>query len=122
MGKGTVRAYLNYQEEDGWEFKRDDQSYFAHGFIEALFVNNWYYYPATMYKKNGDPGEPEDSGEDIELDHISIFRCDYITKGEDIPAEGITLTDEEYISFKKYMIEKVTDFAEKEYEWNYDND
>lgn len=108
MGKGTIRTYLNYQEEDGWEFKHDDQSYFAHGFIEALFVNNW-------------NKQSEDIIAAVELDHISIFRCDYITKGKDIPAEGIVLTDEEYTSFKKYMIEKVTAFAENEYMWGYDD-
>ena len=47
------------------EFETEQGTIYAHA--EGHITN---YYPATMYRKNGDPGDPEEGGE-CEYDEIS---------------------------------------------------
>ena len=48
-----------------WEYETDDGTVFVNAFGRITD-----YYEATMYRANGDPGDPADGG-DVEIDKIT---------------------------------------------------
>lgn len=98
---------VTYEEEDGYEITRDEDTILVYGTAEADY--SYYYSLGRMYMPNGDPGYPDES----ELERVSDMDCE-ITEICDADGNKIDteLTDAEKKEFEDYMDSKLEDAAE----------
>lgn len=102
---GSCRRVVEYEEEDGWEFKRGEATYLAYAKGEASVV--WYYEPATR----DDPG-----GEGVEVEDYNIYDIEIGDENGDIvPLE---LTEQEKEDFESYMHSRLDDAIDAYDEWD----
>lgn len=122
MSEGTTYQLFTY-EEDEYLLTRKDKQYIVCGTCEAYFVSEWYYQPATMYRKNGDPGDPEEFDADINIQE-QTFNCEvtHVYDAETMEDCDLQLTENEQKEFDYYMQNKLIDLAEESDEWDYSTD
>lgn len=88
-----------YTEEEGFEV---NDKYVVTGTITGYY--HCVYIPGRMYMPNGDPGYPDEEGEDLthfEIEDIKIWNED----GEEV--NDYVMTSDEYERFQDYMNDKM---------------
>ena len=122
MAKGTTYQTFTYEEDD-YLLTREGKQYIVWGSCEADFVSKWHYQPATMSRRNGDPGDPEEFDAEINILE-QTFSCEVtdIYDAETMEKCDLQLTENEKKEFNCYMQLQLIDIAEESDEGDYSKD